>query len=229
MSEELTIVTHYGLHTSPDGIAYLHQGRKANNFLSMKQPSPFTVRTKKSKPCPHLINPASTIPDRAHWSLFLRMMDDDLVREMLPIPKERNALVPFLADPNGELMMDLVMLSRLGSPILPVVVPFRKMTPRFFMEELSITNALPLVLTSITTADQADMEELARESRSTPRKLILVGSPNMVIRTPMKRITTDLWNFDKLEMQSLNMENIGAAVIRRHARGEKIDADFIRD
>ena len=228
MSDELIPVTHYGLHLTPDGVAYLHQGRKASNFISMRQLSPYEVLTKRGRLCPHLINAASTVPDRAHWELFLRMYDDPLVRAMLPIPKHRNELVPFISDPQGELLMDLVMLSRMGGPVSPVVIPFGKLSKTIILEELTLTNVLPLVLTGVETSDQKLMNELAVESRTLPRKLIFAGDDHMVIRTPMIRITTSLWDFDSIELQSLNMETIGAAVLRRHARGEQINTEFVR-
>lgn len=229
MSDELIPVTHYGLHTTPDGVAYLHQGRKASNFISMRQLSPYEVVTKRKRLCPHLINPASTVPDRAHWELFLRMFHDSLVNAMLPVPKHRIELVPFISDPNGELTMDLVMLSRMGSPVYPVVMPINKLPKATILEELTLTNVLPLVLTGVEPADQKLMNELAVESRTLPRKLIFAGDDHMVIRPPLIRITTILWDHDRVELQSLNMETIGAAVIRRHARGERIDTEFVRE
>jgi hypothetical protein len=229
MSDELIPVTHYGLHTTPDGVAYLHQGRKASNFISMRQLSPYEVTTKRKRLCPHLINPASTVPDRAHWELFLRLFDDPLVQALMPIPKDRNSLVPYINDPNGELMMDLVMLSRMGSPVFPVVMPINKLPKATILEELSLTNVLPLVLTGVETADQRLVNELAVESRTLPRKLVFAGNEFVVIRNPLIRIATELWHFDRVELQSLNMETIGAAIIRRYARGERIDTEFVRD
>lgn len=229
MNDELIPVTHYGLHTTQDGIAYLHQGRKASNFISMRQLSPYEVTTKRNRLCPHLINPASTVPDRAHWELFLRMFHDPLVQAMLPIPKDRTSLVPFITDPNGELTMDLVMLSRMGSPIYPVVIPIGKLSKQVILEELTLTNVLPLILTGIQTSDQRLINELAAESRTLPRKLILAGDDHMVIRPPLERIMTQLWDFDRVQLQSLNMETIGAAVLRRYARNERIDTEFVRE
>lgn len=227
--EEMIPVTHYGLHATQEGVVYLHQGRKASNFISMKQQSPYNVLTKRNRLCPHLINPASTVPDKNHWELFLRIYDDELVQAMLPIPKSRGSCVPFLSVHNNEMLMELVMLSRLGSPIFPVVMPVRKLPKSTILEELSLTNVLPLVLTDVQTADQTLINELAVESRTLPRKLILAGDPMLVIRQPLIRIATDINFMDCVQLQSLNMETIGAAVIRRHARGERIDTEFARE
>lgn len=227
--DELLPVTHYGVHTTPDGVVYLHQGRKASNFISMKQPSPYKVTTRRGRICPHLINPASTVPDRAHWELFTKVFQDPMVQAMLPVPKQRGSLTPYINDPNGELTMDLVMLSRLGSPIFPVVVPFHKMSNTLILEELSLTNVLPLVLTHCQTADQSRIEDLMKDAPFQPRRLVLSGSEHLVIRQPMVRIQTNLWHMDRVELQSLNMETIGAALLRRYARGEQLDTDFVRE
>lgn len=229
MNDELIPVSNYGLHFTRSGVGYLHQGRKATNFISMKAPSTYEVRTKRNRPCPHLINAASTIPDDAHWELFLRIFNDKLVQAMLPTPKERSALIPFLSDPNNELMMTLVMLSRMASPIYPVVMPITKLPKATILEELTLTNVLPLVLTGVQHCDQALIGELAHEARTLPRRLVLTGDPHMIIRPPLVRIETDLWDMDQIKLQSLNMETIGAAVLRRFARGERIDTEFARD
>lgn len=229
MSNELIPVTYYGLHQTPDGVAYLHQGRKASNFISLRQLSPYEVVTKRRGLCPHLINPASPVPDKNHWEIFLRMFKDELVQAMLPIPKDRMALTPYLSDPNNELLMDLLMLSRMAGPIYPVVLPINKLTRPQLMEQLGLTNVLPLVLTGVQTSDQSYINEIATEARSMPRKLVLTGDDHLVIRSPMVRIRTSLWDLDRVQLQSLNMETIGAAVLRRFARGERIDTEFVRD
>lgn len=227
--EDLIPVNHYGVHTTPEGIVYLHQGRKASNFISMKQPSPYTVRTQRNRDCPHLINPASTTPDRSHWGMFLRLFDDALVQAMLPTPKVRGTPVPFLVDPNNELLLDLVMLSRMGSPIHTAVMPLAKLNKKTLLEELTLTNALPLVLTGAQTSDQDFVDELAQESMTLPRRLVITGHDHLIVRKPLQRITTELWHMDRVELQSMNMEIIGAAILRRHSRGEQINTEFVRE
>lgn len=223
----LTPVSHYGLHYN-DGVAFLHQGRNATNFIGLRSTSPFEVVTQKNKACPHIINTASPVPDRTHWDLFLRLFQDPLVQAMLPVPKERSSLVPFFNDPNNELAMDLVILSRLSSPIYPVVHPVGKHTVKQLIEELALTNIAPLVITGITQEEHNFMMSVVTEARTLPRKLIFTGEGNVPIVRPLERLSTDIWDFDDLTLAALPMESLGAALIRRFARGEKLDAPYVR-
>lgn len=228
MDTLLTPVSYYGLHYTPEGVAFLHQGRSAANFIGLKSQSPFEVKQAKNKACPHIINTASPVPDRAHWDLFLRLVRDPLVEIMLPIPKERQNLIPFISDPNNELAMDLVILSRLSSPIYQVVHPFEKFTQKQLIEELSLTNIAPLVLTGILPEHTNNVMAIAKEARLLPRKLILTGDPTIPITAPLYRLQTTIWDFDDLTLAGLPMESLGAAALRRYARGEQIDTPYPR-
>lgn len=221
-------VTHYGVHTTDEGVAYLHQGRSASNFIGLKAVSPFQISTKKSLPCPHLINQAAPIPDAVHWQAFSRILKDPLVQSLLPIPKEMGTLVPYLPDPQNELNLDLVTLSRMSSPIYPVVMPLRKLTKGQLMNELSLTNVCPLILTGVQPEDNAYLNEIAREAILYPRKLLLTGDPTVVIRYPMERIQTSIWNMDEAVLMGLPMESLGALMLRRHARSERLDAEITK-
>lgn len=221
-------VTHYGLHTTDTDIVYLHQGRSSNNFIGLKQPSPFTVQLPKSKPCPHLINNASQIPDAVHWRQFTLLLTDPLVQALLPIPRGKSDLIPYLNDPQNELAMDLVILSRMSSPIYPVVHPLSKMTMGKLRDELSLTNVCPLILTGVQPSDTSFLYDIASEARMLPRRLLLTGDPSVPIRKPLQRIQTEIWDFDDLKLAGLPMESLGALLLRRFARGEKLDADIVK-
>lgn len=223
-----TPVGYYGFHTDDNGVVFLHQGRAANNFIGLRESSPFSVALKKSASCPHLINVAAAIPDAVHWSQFSRLFHDPLVQAMLPTPKERGDLIPFIADPNNELAMHLVILSRLSSPIYQVVMPLRSRTKNALMEELARTNACPLVLTGVQCSDNDYMFELAREARTLPRRLLFTGDPAVVVRTPLQRLATQLWDADTLALAALPMESLGALLVRRFARHERLDAEITK-
>jgi hypothetical protein len=85
-----------------------------------------------------------------------------------------------------------------------------------------------LVLTHIKTQHQSMLEHVVSIARGAPRRLILSGEENMVIRDPMFRLKTNLSNFDQTLLYSLPMENLGAVSLRRWARGEVIDSDWVR-
>lgn len=223
-----TPVPHYGLHTSPEGVVYLHQGRGSNNFIGLKQSSPFAVIPRKALPCPHLINQAAPVPDVAQWQQFSKLLNDPLVQAMLPIPKEVGEPAAYLPDPQNEMMLTLVALSRMSGPIYPVVHELRKMTRAQVMHELAITNACPLVLTSVQCEDNAYINELAKEAQLMPRRLVFTGDPAVVIRHPLARIQSHLWDADRTVLVGLPLENLGALLLRRFARGERLDAEIVR-
>jgi hypothetical protein len=223
-----TPVTHYGLHTSEEGVVYLHQGRGADNFIGLKAPSPFHVELRKAWACPHLINKSAPVPDIVHWEQFSRILGDQLVQAMLPVPRQREELIPYLSDPQNQLALILITLSRMSSPIYSMVKPFNSMTQLQVMKELALTNVAPLVLTGLQTENQRDVEEMAREARLMPRRLILTGDPNLVIRTPLTRIQTTLWEVDELKLAGLPMESLGALLLRRYARNERLDTPLVR-
>lgn len=223
-----TVVTHYGLHYTSEGIAYLHQGRSATNFISLKAMSPFKVETLKKKACPHLVPVAAPVPDPIHWNQFRRLLNDPLVEALLPVPRGYTDLVPYINDKDGELNLDLAALSRMSAPIYPVVMSFDQLTKKQIIEELTLTNITPLILTGCKTEHQADLEEIAAIARQSPRRLILCGDPTVVIRSPLKRIETTIWDTDEIMLASLPWETLGAAIIRRYARKEILDAPFVR-
>ena len=224
------IVTHYGIHRSDEGIVYLHQGNgKAMNFIGLSARSPFEVRAtdQKQRACPHLINGTCPMPDREHWATFMQVYKDELLQEFLPIPRRHRDLIPFVDGAEADDML-LFLLSKLSSPIYPTVFRFDKYPRNKFEASMMITNLAPIVLTHIRPEHQAELEEMCSLARRAPRKLILSGDKNMVIREPMKRVRTVLQHFPEAQLYSLPMETLGAVSLRRWARGEQIDGPWDR-
>lgn len=224
----MTTVTHYGLHQTNDGVHYLHQGGgKSANFIGLAAPSPFEVRTSegKQRACPHTINVGSPMPDREHWRAFMEIYPDELTKQFLPLPKLRGEPVPFIENVDDML---LLVLSKLSSPIYPVIHHIASYPIRLFEEQMRVTNVTPLVLTHIQTEHQTEIERLSAIAMRSPRKLILVGDRHMVICNPMQRIETQLEYMDHKILYTLPMEQLGAVALRRWARGEGIDSPWER-
>ena len=218
-------VPNYGLHTTAAGVTYLHQGRNAFNFIGLQEVSPFQI-SNKHRACPHLVHHAAPFPDKHHWRTFMRIFYDPLVQELLPIPKQNGALIPFLPDAKNELAMALVVLSRMSSPIYQLVHPLSKFTKQKLLAELDITNTAPLIITGVQPSDQDLLYEIASEAQKLPRKLLFSGDPALVIDAPLKRLATSILLADDLRIASLPMEALGSFLLRRHARNEKLDADI---
>lgn len=221
-------VAHYGLHTDESGVMYLHQGRSANNFIGLRSQSPFAVNLRKPLPCPHLINAVAAVPDALHWQQFSGWLGDPLVQAMLPIPKGLNEPIPYLPDPNGEMAMRLTLLSKLCSPIYPVVIPLRKLTKNTLLAELATTNVCPLVLTGVQCEDNAYVNEIALEARLLPRRVIFTGDHRVVVRAPLARISTMVSVEDEIALAGLPLESLGALLLRRYARGERLNSEIVK-
>jgi len=214
----------YGIHWADD-VAFLMQGRGATNFAGLKATAPFQVdNSHQVRFCNHLVPTAAPLPDRVHWDAFAPMMKDPLVRAMLPVPKPSGDAGLHLVDPDGELDLPLVLLSKLGSPIHRVVQPFASMRPETVRRELTATNILPLVLTGATREDAEALATIVQSAAASPRRLVVTGSGDVDVPGPMKRIDTRIGEMPIIDLAQLPMEILGAAIIRRYCRREQLDA-----
>ncbi len=221
-------IGHYGIHTD-ESITYLHQGRSgAPNFVGLKRQSPFAGKPDGARACPHLINIAAPAPDRVHMAKFCELYPDPLFQQMLPIPKPQFGKASFFNDPNNNLAMTLTILGKLSSPLVDIVHPYRSLTERAILEKLGLTNLAPLVLTGVTTEDQASLNNVVKEAQLKPRRLILAGDPMVVVRGAVERFPTVLWQMDNRDLVQLPMEQLGAMALRRFVRGERVDAPYVQ-
>jgi len=216
----ITQVDNYGVHW--DGaVAWLLQGRKGNNFVGLKAQCPFVV---KKGMCNHLVPAAAPIPDRIHWEAWSKISPDPLVQAMFPIPREGGKNIFFVDDPFDALGLHLSTLSRLSSPINQVIKPIWLVKIKDLEVELKSSNIQPLVLVQANQKSQALVDTLSKLAIYMPRTVIILGKPEVVVRSPIQRITTNINEADLQEVLTLPLENIGATLLRRHARREPLDA-----
>lgn len=212
----------YGVHW--DGsVAWLVQGRKGNNFVGIKQQCPFVVN---GGMCNHLVPAAAPVPDKLHWEAFMNVFQDPLVQAMLPIPKDPGQNVFFIEDPHNDLTHYLATLSRLSSPIKSIIRPAWMMKAKQLEKELTASNIQPLVLAQANQQCQAVVDLVAQMSMFSPRTVLITGSSEVVASPPIQRIKSDIRSFDLSDLMTLPMENLGAALLRRHARLEELDAPW---
>jgi hypothetical protein len=217
-------VPNFGVHTS-EGVSFLHQGSAATNFVGLKRKSPFVVmQSSGMRFCNHRFPVAAPIPDRTHWDAFLPLLEDPLVKAMLPVPHEAGDRSVYVVDPSDELRLYLVALSTMSSPINKAVLPLWMMDARRFRSEMAHTNVQPLVLTQATTTHQKAINELVELSAYQPRTLIITGAKDVVVPAPMKRITTKILHFPLEDLIQLPLGTLGMALLRRWARREALDA-----
>ena len=218
------VISYYGIHKH-QGVAYLHQGRGSSNFVGLKQKSPYGVENPYGvKFCNHNIPTAAPLPDRVHWDFFLNILKDPLVQVLLPLPRPEGKRLYYIDDPQDDLSLYLVLLSKLSSPINRVVTPARTLMGDKLQQSMSQSNIQPLILTQVAAKEQTFVDQVAGLSAYEPRTVVMTGDPDVIATKPWIRIQTRIRDFPLEDIAQLAMEGIGAAVIRRYCRNEKIDA-----
>lgn len=211
--------TSYGLHW--DGpVAWLIQGRGSTNFVGLKKHTPFQA---PKFACNHLIPAAAPIPDRLHWDMFLKMGDCELIQRLLPIPQPPESRISYIEADNDFDVLRFTPLSRLSSPIRPIVKPAWTIKVRDLPKELCTTNVQPLIITGLNQTHQALISALTDLSPTFPRTVIMSGDDSVVLRPRVKRLPSmEETQFNLEDLILLPIENIGATVLRRYARKEEI-------
>ena len=212
-----TVVSHYGIHWAPNGIAFLMQGRGGTNAVGLKEKPPFEVRLPTGKHCNHQIPLAIPVPHDVHWLYLQQLLDDPLVQAMLPIPKTDGGCY-FIADEANEPY--LVLLSKLSSPIYPCVVPVTTPTPEAIIQELQQTNVQPFSVTRLEAKHSSLIGQVAKSATYLPRKLVMCGQKDVVLPPVVMRIETKLDAFDMNDLVSLPWEGLGATIVRKFMRKE---------
>lgn len=216
------IVPHYGIHWSDQRVAFLMQGRGGTNAIGLRERPPFNVRLPGgARHCNHQIPLANPVPNDYHWDYFIELLDDPLVRAMLPTPKVDGG-VYFLEDENDSLVSLLVYLSKLSSPIYNVVIPVWTLTVDAIIKELQMTNVQPMVITQLEAKHSDVLAQVAKAAVYAPRKVLFSGKGDVVVPPAVKRITTQLnsGKYDVNDLAMLPWESLGATVIRKYMRGE---------
>ena len=214
------VISHYGIHKN-QGVAFLHQGRGSSNFVGLKQKSPYVV---EQKFCNHNIPTAAPLPDRIHWDFFLKILKDPLVQVLLPVPRPDGKKLYYVDDAHDYLSLYLVLLSKLSSPINKIVQPIWTFKTEKLQQEMSQSNIQPLILTQTTVKQQKVVDQVSKLSAYEPRTVVITGDPDVIATKPCVRIATRIRDFPLEDLAQVAMEGLGAAVIRRYCRNEKIDA-----
>ena len=121
-------------------------------------------------------------------------------------------------------MLYLVLLSTLSSPISKIAKPTWTFNADKMQEVLSQSNIQPLILTQTTVKQQKIVDQVAKLSAYEPRTVVMTGDPDVIATKPCVRINTRIRDFPLEDLAQVAMEGLGAAVIRRYCRNEKIDA-----
>lgn len=218
----MTQVSHFGLHW--DGpIGWLLQGKKPHNFVGITSKAPFRM---PKGTCNHQIPPMAPLPDKGQWSWFQQLMKDPLVKAMLPIPAPVGERAFFVENPPEDLNLYLAVLARLSSPIQPIINPAWTARPMTLHRRMQATNLQPEVITDISTGHTNLVDVVVKSTGICPRTIIFTGGDYLPIPAGIQKIQTSITEENIESLVQLPMENFGATILRRHARGEDIAADM---
>lgn len=214
----------YGLNTTPEGITYLVQGHREDvTFVGLPPKKVFRVKLSSAGPCPHNMPEKITRLDQGVWDTFSKYIGDNLVKDMLPIPKESYSSIPFYQDVDGSLTTHVMNLARMVSPTTPLVIAASTLTLQKVINQLKVTNVAPLVIKDLKTNHQNLIDQLAQQAPFLPRKLILIAhDDHLVVRKPLERRTTNLSELTDNDIFQLPMELIGIHLLQKHVRSEQI-------
>lgn len=221
----MKIVSHYGIHWTDEGVAFLEQGRSGANAVGLRMKSPFNVQLpNRKRHCNHQITLNSAVPSDLHWDYLSQLFGDDLVRAMLPLPKLDGGV--FWLEQSEGIEVFLTTLARMSSPINPIVIPIWMVKAADnIIDELHSTNVQPLILTGVEPKHSSLIADVAKAATILPRRLILVGSPDVIVPQSAKRIRTELSSPDLINIQdftALPWEQLGATVVRKFMRRELV-------
>jgi hypothetical protein len=211
----------YGLHTSDQGITYLFQDLCPYGweFLGLKNSrSNLSVKHLKNQ-CPHQINMylAQRVLSKKVWDSFCRIVNDPLVRAMLPLPNGRTYSFDQNSIENSTEWFSC--LERLASPLHTGVKPFWVDSNQAMARKLALTNIQPLVLMDVKAENTLDVRRLHDLNKTCPRTLIISCTEQLVLTPSVEVIQTQLESLISLkDMISLPLEHIGSYLIAEHCK-----------
>jgi hypothetical protein len=208
----------FGVHWAPGGIAFLEQGGAGMSATGVDIASPFqVVPPKRGTICPHAINIGDGQLTREELDAFAPILKDPLVDALLPVPRKPDNRCFFFADPEHRLTSLIMMLSRMASPVRPVITP---VWDRTF--DIHSTNVAPLVVIEATPARTKLLHHLTGSVRSGVRTVVLTGHPDVVLNRDFERRSTGLVDAPIEQLREMPWERFGAHTLRRYMRGENL-------
>lgn len=211
-------VDHYGIHWSEGDVAFMHQSQGGANAVGLKLPTPFQVNlSRKSVKCNHNLPMTAPKPNGEHVEFLLQNLKDPLVEAMLPLPKDEESTgVYYLEDDDNKFGMIIRILLKMSAPIHAPVYPIWMLTIPKIIDELSVTNVQPLVLTNVMPEHTDKLEKIAQAAPSMPRILLLTGSSSVVVPQGIEVIKSSMDQYMPDELVNFPWEILGAFVVRKY-------------
>lgn len=213
-------VGYYGVHWAPEKIAFLHQERGSSNAIGTRESSPFVVRTSRRWMCNHLISLNAFNAARNHLFKFEELLSkNDLIRFMLPLPKDTGATSSVFTSKNHEKDLLLVtLLLKMSSPIKLPIFWADTANKNTLVSELGMTNVQPLVLAGAGVEHVSLVRDLFREALTAPRRLLVMAYPDLPIAGEVQG--DHFYEQDEVDVTALPWETLGGMVLRAYMRSE---------
>ena len=112
------------------------------------------------------------------------------------------------------------------SPVNPVVLNIRQTRERIIIDQLSVTNAQPLIITGLGAEHTETIIDLGEVAITSPRHLILTGKDDVILPPTVQAVETGILNHPIEDIMTLTWEAIGATIARRYMRGEPREFDM---
>lgn len=228
-------VDRYGVHWAPGKIAFLQQGRGGANAVGLPSPSPFYVKTSRRWVCNHLIGLAGLNPAGTHFARFEALLaKDSLARFMLPLPKDadrdtRMGVGRIDAEDFDADLMDVVMLSKMSSPVKIPIFRLSLTSTKTIMVELNMTDVQPLILSGVEAQHTAQVSELCAMATTAPRRLLVVAARDVPLPGVVELTAEHQLAQEQTDLIGLPWESFGACVLRAYMRQEWDGSWFTRE
>lgn len=224
LHEPLMRLPHYGVHNI-GGLYYLFQDNLHTgwNFVGSKHPSNATVKH-LSNTCPHCFNPhqMNVKVSNKHWDKFLSIIEDPLVRMMLPLPPRNETKAVYLEQgklPSVNVLFSV--LERLNNPLHHQTRAVWAHTTSRVARALLLTNIHPMPLYGGTMQDADAIRKMLTLAMDGRRRLIIEGTPELLLPEGTHMLDTNLSSLMPLEeLVALPLEHLGLEVLSRYFRGE---------
>lgn len=202
------IVSRFGLHAAPGGIAFLVQATGAQNLISPSLRFPYSVHIQpRTQRCPHQIDlNAGVGVDLPEWTA------DPLLRAFLPLPTPDGAPTLVVLDPEDRFRHAAPQLARMSSPTGPIAQPAWMKISVELKNSYRVSNLSPVILTSTEANGAADVLRHIDLAKANQRQLIVFA------REKLPLFSTDIAWVEPPKYLPVDepLEAIGAAALRKH-------------
>lgn len=174
----------YGVHQLPDGLSWLLQPEGGTNARNLNVKCPFVVRPKPRAGCPHDFYLGRAEDSSDYVDLINALDGNALTRAFLPFPKKEPQA--FFVD--AEYDQEIYQLLGIGRTWYTSITSSWLATPTKLHNAGIASNLTPYVVNNVDVKWMAKNEHVLATMRNGSRPLVIVGHPDCVIPSWIKRV-----------------------------------------